>query len=166
MEELDKSKTNEDSKSGAEPTEEAPATPIEADRSLSTKVETHRTMPSLVRLLGWILAVIIIAVLLVFAARWIYHKTHHAVNVTPATSQKRPDSSSPSKTSGTAPTSGASGNSSSSTSSSSPGTNSSSNSSTQLTNTGPGNVVAVFAVSSLAAAGLHFVINLRKQARS
>jgi uncharacterized membrane protein YgcG len=167
VEELVKSDVNKAEKPAIEPKEEAPPLPIEADRSLSTDVETSG-VPTLLRWLGWILAVAVIAVLLVFFARWLYHATHHAANPAPATShQKSPASSSQSKTSGSQPANGTSSGGASSSSSGSPaGSSSGASSNSQITNTGPGNVVAVFAISSLATAGLHFIISLRRQARS
>lgn len=116
-----------------------------------TKVETHRVRPPFLRALAGILAVIIIALLLVLLARWIYHVTHSDNSANTTTSQKSPVSPSNKKTAGS--------QSAAKNQSSPAGGNS------QITNTGPGNVAAVFVGSSLAAAGLHFIWTLRRSRR-
>jgi len=137
----------------------------------------HR--PGWLMLLAAVVAILIISTALVFAGRWIYRSVHHkssnpAVSK-PATSKKTP-SSQPS-----------SGSSQKSTPSPSPSTNgstrktnpapsptsppgSSSNptspptaSNQTLPQNGPGNVVALFVGTSLVVAGLHYLINLRRQ---
>ncbi len=131
-----------------EPAEEQES-PAPASR---TKVETHRVRPPVLRTLAGILAVIIIAFLLVLLARWIYHATHNSNSPNTTTSQKSPASSPNKKTASNQP---AANNQSSSPA----GGNS------QITNTGPGDVAAVFVGSSLAAAGLHFIWSVRRSHR-
>jgi len=113
---------------------------------------------SIVRILAAILVGLILIVLIVLLARWIYHKAHHTSVVvpTPSTSQKAPANSSNNNPSGAAPSSG---------NPSAPADNTPSAPSTgnsQITNTGPGDVAAIFAGTALAAAGLHYIISVRK----
>lgn len=114
---------------------------------------------SLVQTIIMVIGAIILVVLLVLFARWIYHKVHSDQTSTTGTSQSplstgsnqaqpgvnqqpaRP--SNPGTSNGTSPQSAP-------------------NQNKTITNTGPGNVVAVFAGSTLAAAGLHYIISLRR----
>jgi hypothetical protein len=139
--------------------EEEPATPVTASRTLNADhVETHRTRPPLLRLLAGILAILIIAALLVLGARWIYHKTHHTVKPAPANTKSLPriPAGSTNKTSPSSPQTAGS------TSKSSPAAGTK----TPITNTGPGDVVAIFVGAGLAAAGLHYVWSLRRSVQS
>jgi hypothetical protein len=106
-----------------------------------------------------VIGAIILVILLVLFARWIYHKVHHT-NTSPSsgTTQLPEQSYNSGSQSGAKQQSGNSGGSSSSNSSPAPSTP---NSQT-ITNTGPGNVAAVFAGSTLAAAGLHYIVSLRR----
>jgi ABC-type Fe3+-siderophore transport system permease subunit len=113
------------------------------------------------RLLAAILIGLVLVVLIVLLARWIYHKSHHAVQPVPATSQKSGAQSNLKVTPG-GQTQTSNNPSSSSPSNPSTPSSSASSGSTQITNTGPGNVVAVFVGTSLAAAGLHFIISTRR----
>jgi cytoskeletal protein RodZ len=127
--------------------------------SLPTEKTEHGQ--SIIQILAAVLAGLILIVLIVLLARWIYHKAHHAsvATPTPSTSQKTPATSYNNHTSGAQP---------SSSSSSAPATNnpaSSAPSNTQITNTGPGDVAAIFAGVTLAAAGLHYIISLRRFSR-
>lgn len=119
------------------------------------------------RALSMILVAIILVVLIVLFARWVYHKAHHSdIQTKPATSQQQSGASSSSTEQGQS-----SGGSSSNNSSSSSPTNtnntppSSGNTPNQLPNNGPGNVAAVFVGTSLAAAGLHYVITSRRDVK-
>lgn len=112
------------------------------------------------RLLAAILIGLVLVVLLVLLARWIYHKSHHAVQTPVTTSQKSGAQSNLKATPG--------GQTQTTTPTPQPSSNNTSNSSTssgttQITNTGPGNVAAIFVGTSLAAAGLHFIVSLRRQ---
>jgi cytoskeletal protein RodZ len=126
-------------------------------------VEKSEHGQSIVRILASILVGLILIVLIVLLARWIYHKAHHASeNVPPSTTLKVPASSSkptnnnaqPQPGTGTPPT--ASPNNAS---------NPPTGSNTQITNTGPGDVAAIFVGTTLAAAGLHYILNVRKFSR-
>jgi cytoskeletal protein RodZ len=118
------------------------------------------------RILVAILVGLVLVVLIVLLARWIYHKSHHAVEGTSNTSQQSAAKSSAKNASGAQPAtkgSGASqpaGNSSGS-AATRPSTNSTSPNS-QITNTGPGDIAAIFISTSLAAAGLHYIVNIRR----
>jgi cytoskeletal protein RodZ len=110
---------------------------------------------SLVRLAVAIVAGIILIILIVLLARWIYHAAHNSEPTpTPAPSVSAPSTSSPDQkqpsdsNSGSAPT--ASPN------------NQSSSATTKLPNNGPGDVVGIFIGASLAAAGLHYIVSLRR----
>jgi hypothetical protein len=133
---------------------------------LTEPVARENTLPSrndeedgqsLVQTIVMIIGGIILVILLVLFARWIYHAVHHSDQTnTVGINQAPQEPSSPSTQSGNNQPSNNTGNSGSS------------NSSTQnqpITNTGPGNVAAIFAGSTLAAAGLHYIISLRKQSR-
>ena len=135
------------------------AEPAEAERAPSaTRHEIHRVRPSLPRLAAWIVSLAILVVLIVLGARWIYHATHHhaAPAASNSSSSKNQASSQQGKTNGNQPASGSSNR---------PSSPSSSSPNQQLSNTGPGNTVAIFIAVSLVAAGLHYVISLcRKSA--
>jgi cytoskeletal protein RodZ len=118
-----------------------------------------------------ILVGVILVVLIVLFARWVYHKVHDnnqaagpntgTLNVSPQSnpageqSKQKPSSSK----SGTSSSGGTSSGSSSSASSNS-GTSASPNET--LPNNGPGDVAALFAGATLAAAGLHYIISLSR----
>jgi cytoskeletal protein RodZ len=111
---------------------------------------------SLVQTIVMIIGAIILIILLVLFARWVYHKVNSDQSDTAGTSQLPPESSSPSSQSGVSTQPSTS--STPSAGSTAPTTNQNG----QIANTGPGNVVAIFAGSTLAAAGLHYIISLRK----
>lgn len=135
-------------------------------RSASATVNNDQGGQAWLRILAAILVGLILVILIVLLARWVYHRVHHNATPVPATSQQSPANSSASKTSGAQPaansnsapaqSSGSASNSTSSPSSSQTGT------STKLTNTGPGDVAAIFVGTALAAAGLHYIISLRR----
>ncbi len=111
--------------------------PIDSEQETNVR----RSWPMLLALA---IAALAFAFLVVLTGRFVYHKLHHIVTPAPAQTKNLPRPSFDS------------------------GTNSSSNSSTssankQLANSGPGDVVAIFAVASFAAASLHYIISLRKQ---
>jgi cytoskeletal protein RodZ len=103
----------------------------------------------------YILMALVVAILVVMAARWIYHKVHdtNGPNPTPVAPQvvapvpEAPPKKSPSP----APVTPRSSSSHSTTA----------NPST-IPNNGPGDVVALFAGVSLAAAGLHYAFVLKR----
>jgi hypothetical protein len=113
----------------------------------------------IVRIIAAILAGIILIVLIVLLARWIYHSAHHAVTpAPPSTSLKTPAVSPDNNTSGAQPSSGTPPT-------ASPNNPTSAPAAPQITNTGPGDVVAIFAGAALAAAGLHYIISVRRFSR-
>jgi uncharacterized membrane protein YraQ (UPF0718 family) len=100
--------------------------------------------------LVYLIGAAIVAVLLVFGIRWMFHalsgdnkdtNTPGAGNKVPASPEKKHNSKN--KTS----------------KSSKPSTKNSN----ELANTGPGSVLGVFVASSIAAGGLHYIISVRKQ---
>lgn len=130
------------------------------------------------RLAAAIVLGVILIVLIVLLARWIYHKAHTNAPTTSPTSQKQPALSANNKPANPAPGSESNNPSSNSSSSSSSNTNSgaTANASTttnnsaanpsQITNTGPGDVAAIFVGASLVAGGLHYLITVRRFARN
>jgi len=126
-------------------------------------VEKSEHGQGLIRIVASILVGLILIVLIVLLARWIYHKAHHASETTPppSTTLKVPSSASSNKnTSGSRPGSGTPQTASPNNSSNSTSTPSTNNQ--QITNTGPGNVAAIFVGTTLAVAGLHYIISLRR----
>lgn len=129
-------------------------------------VEKTEHGQSIVRILASILVGLILIVLIVLLARWIYHKAHHASETTPpSTTLKVPASSSNNNSNSARPGSG-SPPTASPNNSSNPPSSSSPTSNQQITNTGPGDVAAIFVGTTLAAAGLHYVLNVRKFSRN
>jgi ABC-type Fe3+-siderophore transport system permease subunit len=97
---------------------------------------------------------IILVILLVLFARWLYHKVHHSSSSTTSTNnQPAQPYTAPPKQSGAVSQPSPSNNSNSGTANNQTG---------GLPNSGPGNVAAIFAGSALAAAGLHYIISLRR----
>jgi cytoskeletal protein RodZ len=128
----------------------------------SLPVEKSEHGQSIVRILASILVGLILIVLIVLLARWIYHKAHHASENTPppSTTLKVPSNSSDKNTGVSRPGSGAPQTASPNNSSSPSATSSTTNQ--QITNTGPGDVAAIFVGATLAAAGLHYILSVRK----
>jgi hypothetical protein len=120
------------------------------------------------RLLAAIIIGLVLVVLIVLLARWVYHKSHHKVVPVPATSQKAPASSPNNSAAGAQPSGGSStpSGSSSNSASNNPSSSNPSPSSPKITNTGPGDVAAIFVGTSLAAAGLHYLISVRRFAKN
>ena len=103
-------------------------------------------------LLGYIIAALIVAAIVVFGARAIYHHYHKpAVKAVPVSVKVvRPGST----------TKGSTGSSSKSSPSSS---NNSQTTGSNLPNSGPGQVAAIFISSSAAAAGAHYLISRQRK---
>lgn len=143
-----------------------------AEYEEKTVVETQPTEPEYdggrnwLRLVGMVLAAIIIAILLIFAARFVYNaitdNDSRQTNTGPQTDNDaipaRPDA----EKDKTASQSGT-GTSSKSTTGTAPGSQPS-RTSTQLPNSGPAHVAAIFAGSSLAGAGLHYIVARKRKA--
>lgn len=133
---------------------------------LTEPVARENTLPSrndaedgqsLVQTIVMIIGGIILVVLLALFARWIYHAVNHNDQTnTGGVIQTPQEPSGPSTQSGNGPPSNNTGNS---------GSNNSSTQKQPIANTGPGNVVALFAGSTLAAAGLHYIISVRRSVR-
>ena len=114
---------------------------------------------SILQAIIMVIGAIILVILLVLFARWIYHKVHNDQSKTAGVSQLPQPSSSNQSQPETGQPSGNQG--STATSNNSP-SQPAANPGKPLANTGPGNVAAVFAGSTLAAAGLHYIISLRR----
>lgn len=102
-------------------------------------------------ILIYIILAFLAAVAIVFAGRWIYHKTTHQTAKT-----TKPEAADTSKLPA-APPGNNSANTNPSTTKSTTPTNG------QLPNNGPSDVVAIFVGTALAVGGLHFIYTLRKQ---
>ena len=108
-------------------------------------------------ILMYIVLAFAVALLVVFAGRWVYHKTTHQTAKT-----TKPETSDSNKLPPAPPTGNQQPNSGSTTSSSASGT--SQNQTTgQLPNNGPGSIAAIFVGTAAVVGGLHFLCNLRKQ---
>jgi len=121
--------------------------------------EAPRRWPMLV---VYLIITLIVATLLVFGARAIYRHYHkNSVKTTSATT--RPTFSG-SNASGSSQASGSSANSNKSNGSGTSSTNGQVPAS--LPNSGPGQVVSLFAGATLAAAGLHYIVSLRRSSKA
>lgn len=119
------------------------------------------------RLAAAIVLGVILIVLIVLLARWIYHKAHNHASPTPPTSQNTPALSANNKSASPEPSSQPSNPSGTSSNSSNPNTKSNATSNpSQITNTGPGDVAAIFVGASLVAGGLHYLITVRRFAKN
>jgi hypothetical protein len=143
--------------------------PVDTDNQSPIETEPeHTTQRNWPMLLALFVAALAFAVLVVFTGRWVYHSVHNKSTVKPAPANSKSLTKSPTGESGASnsgsvakpntSTSGSAGNSGSSTSTNSTNSN-------QISNTGPGDIVAIFAISSFAAASLHYIISLRKQSQ-
>jgi len=137
----------------------------------SLPIEKTEHGQSLLRTLAAILVGLVLIVLIVLLARWIYHKTHHAVVTAPTTTLRTPASSSANTSSGAQPANNSAtvGPQTATTSPSTSGTPAPTTGSTgtkQITNTGPGETAAIFVGASLAAASLHYIVSLRRSVRA
>ena len=132
-----------------------------------------------VTLLIYIVLALAVAVLVVLAGRWVYHKVHNTSGSNPVpvapqgTSQGviSPNDTNKSQ-SGSSSGSSGSGGSKSNNSNSTNNTNNSggttarpSPSPDNLPNNGPGDVAALFVGSSLVASGLHYIVSQRRASR-
>jgi len=135
--------------------------------SQATKTEHGQAW---LRVIAGILIALILIVSIVFFARWVYQKTHNNSQTKgPETSQTTGDISSRNKTSesqlqgsGSTNPAGAADSSGSSTTSSGTVTPNDGNANSQISNTGPGNVAAVFVGTALISGGLHYIITIRR----
>jgi ABC-type Fe3+-siderophore transport system permease subunit len=134
-------------------TEPVPAEPVVLPHQ--RREEGQSILQTIIMVIGGIILVI----LLVLFARWLYHKVHHNDQISTSGTVQAPENPSGSSQPG-ANTLPSPQNSPSSGSSSNSG--SSSQNGKVITNTGPGNVAAIFAGTTLAAAGLHYIISLRR----
>jgi len=114
--------------------------------------------PRLLVLVLYVLAALLIAILIVLGSRWVYHKVHKNSSTSTTQTTKNPTSLKDNKSKSNPATSDT-GNNKKPTDKTS---NKSSNSRTELSDTGPGSVVAIFSAVSIAAAGLHYMYKLRK----
>jgi len=111
-------------------------------------------------------AALLVILVLIFGGRFVHHywDSHHHKNLTPANTKLLPTNPNGTSQSKPNPNVKPNSNSSSNSSNSTPSTSGSSTASGQIPNTGPGDVAAIFVASAIAAAGLHYVIRLRKNA--
>lgn len=98
--------------------------------------------------LMYIVLAFLVACLVVFAGRWIYRKTTHQTTTSgaPSTSDNNKPPSTPQSGTTGSPTSGTG----------------QSQTTSQLPNNGPGDVAAIFVGVSLATAGIHYIVSIRR----
>lgn len=127
-----------------------PADPPPAERVINSEhVETQSTRPPVLRIIAAIVIIAILAFLILLFARWLYHKIHHSASTdTGGATLNVPEHPSGAGNQNPAQPQ--------------PSTTTPPSTSNSLPNNGPGNVAAVFAASALAAAGLHYIISLRR----
>lgn len=108
-------------------------------------------------ILIYIILAFVVALLVFFGGRWIYHKTtyHPAKTIKPGTSDSNKLPSAP-------PTGNQQSNSGSATSSSASGAGQSQTNG-KLPNNGPGNVAATFVGVAIIVGGLHYIYTLRRE---
>ena len=116
-----------------------------------------------IRIAAATVVAVILVILIVLLARFIYHKAHNHAGPAPAVTQNTPAISNNNPKTSPAPAASPTPSSSNSNGANT-GQNAGSNSS-KISNTGPGNVVAIFAGASLAAAGLHYLVSVRRSAK-
>lgn len=126
-------------------------------RAVQPKEDGQSPLQAIIMIIG----AIILVILLVLLARWIYHAVHHTDQTTTGVTIQAPNESGGSNKSGANKQPSGSSNPAQGGNT----TSTSNKNGKNLANTGPGNVVAIFAGSTLAAAGLHYIISVRKQAR-
>lgn len=136
-----------------------------AEYENNTIVETTPTEPDYnepgrnwLKLIGMVLAAIIVAVLLVLGARWVYNAITDSGTERTGSGQPADETKLPQEPGATSSTSSTNANTGSSTTQ----TPRNNQTNTSLPNSGPEHVAAVFAGSSLAGAGLHYIINRRR----
>jgi len=121
------------------------------------KEEGQTLLPTIL----WALAAVVLIFLLVLFARWVYHATRNNTATTPPTTVRAPTRSS-TEEKNQARENRQSDNQTATNNTENP-SNTGNNS--QLPNGGPGDIAAIFAGSSFAAAALHYIVSLRRQAR-
>lgn len=126
-------------------------------QTASLPVEKSEHGQTWVRLAAATVLAVILVILIVLLARWIYHKAHNHSGPSTSTSQNTPAASVNNPPAASRPSSPDNSSSSSGSSKSSSG---------QITNTGPGDVAAIFIGASLAAGGLHYLISVRRFAKN
>lgn len=118
-----------------------------------------------IRILAAILIGVVLVILLVLFARWVYHKVHHADQTAVGTSQQTTATSENNSSSTAQPTNPSNSNSTSS--NPTPANNSTTGkTNANLPNSGPGDVAKIFAATAFAAASLHYIISIRKLNRT
>lgn len=121
-------------------------------------------------LLAYLLAAVLVALILVFGGRWVYRKVTNnepapAPNPVQPAGTNLPAQPDTSRESGGSSPSPSPTPTPSTPSSPNPGTNQNPTPpSGQLPNNGPGDVIALFVGTSLAAAALHYIVSLRRSA--
>lgn len=136
-----------------------------------------------ITLLIYIVCALAVAVLVVLAGRWVYHKVHNTSGPNPApvapqgtnqglsapnnAKKSQSGSSSGNSTPNNSNNKNSGSNSNSSSNTNNPGgkTTQPSPSPSNLPNNGPGDVVALFVGSSLIAGGLHYMVSQRRASR-
>lgn len=140
--------------------------PVEAEpryvsKTASLPAEKTEHGQAWLRILVISLATIVIIVLIVLFSRWVYQKINQKDQPAPAATQQTPAESSRNAQEDSQPAGNAGGGSGPSTTPqanpNTPGANS-----PPIANTGPGDVVAIFVGTTLAAGGLHYLISMRK----
>lgn len=134
--------------------------PVEPTPSLTTglydSIEEHRSDRSWPMILFYIALALLVALIVVLAGRFIYHKVHKNQSKSTTTTSSVSGS-------GTASGSSTSQTSAPATTTPAPTTTTTPANTGQLPNNGPGDVVALFVGVTLAAAGLHYIYQLRRQ---
>ncbi len=122
--------------------------------------EAPRRWPMLV---VYLIITLIVATLLVFGARAIY-RHYHKTSVKTTSATTRPTFSGSSASGSSANKNNSSANSNKSNGSGASSTNG--QVATSLPNSGPGQVMGLFVGATLAAAGLHYIVNLRRSSKA
>ncbi len=142
----------------------------ELDDSGQPLAEHHEKDTLIPTLLGYLAAAFVVAVLVVFGGRFIYHKVNNSQskNTPSSATNNKKTNLTPSSGAVSAPT-GQSPNSSPTTPSSGSKPTASNNSPTatpnpdSLPNSGPGQVASVFMLGTLSGMGLHYIVRRRHQ---
>lgn len=139
-----------------------------AEYEEKTVIETEPTEPDYdggrnwLRLVGMVIVAIIIAILLIFAARWIYNAITDNDARRPGTGQQADDDELPTRPGEEKNKTDSKPVTSSTNTGTQPGSQPSGTSG-QLPNSGPAHVAAVFAGSSLAGASLHYILSRKRK---
>jgi uncharacterized protein HemX len=140
-----------------ETVEEPQENPGEVSRPVNPPREVSRSNIGLLRVVLLVLLAVVLVVLIVLFARWLYHATYHNSQTTQTGTGSTSQANTSLKKQSTNQTQASRPNPNAATT---PANN------PNLPNGGAGNVVAIFAGSTLAAAGLHYVINARRSNKS